>query len=84
MTIGEVASRLLLVQRAFNHQLLLELVNSGALEQIAAVRIANHTAEAVRELDGSASAKLLSDSIANAYEDIAAAVAGFPPIDKNG
>lgn len=80
MNQSEIISRILVAQRGFNHQLLMELIESGALTKDAALRIPIKASEMVRDLEGDKAANNMSDVIAKGFEQVAAQIAGLPPI----
>jgi hypothetical protein len=73
-------SRVLVAQRTFHHELLYRLVQQGSLRQEDAVAIASASAEIVRDMPANPLADEFAEMLARGYEEIAAAMAGLPPI----
>lgn len=80
MNYSKVITMVMGAQRAFNHQLLIELIESGALTRDAALRIPLKASEFMQETEGDLAANSVSDAIAKGFEQVAASIAGLPPI----
>lgn len=73
-------ARALVAQRMFNCELLHRLVAEGSLRQESAVAIAAKTAELVRDMPSDPATDQFAEVLARGFEEIAAALAGLPPI----
>jgi hypothetical protein len=73
----------LVSQRLFNHNILLALINSGALSQRDGGSVAAATSDQIRSLAVSGAGERLADKMAEAFESMASDLLGLSPLPRD-